>query len=147
MNLAIRDVRFRLGRFLLTGLGLGLLLATVMAMGGIYRGLVEDALSIVRSPGANLWVVQKDTNGPFAETSRVPEDLYRVIRAVPGVRDANPIAFQSLQLRVGPRPLRVQLIGFRPDSFGAPPAVVAVDRGAAAEASDAAADDRALRWS
>ena len=125
MNLAIRDVRFRLGRFLLTGLGLGLLLATVMAMGGIYRGMVEDALSIVRAPGADLWVVQKDTNGPFAETSRVPEDLYRVIQAVPGVRDADPIAFQSLQLRVGPRPLRVQLIGFRPDSLGAPPAVVA----------------------
>jgi putative ABC transport system permease protein len=125
VNLAIRDVRFRLGRFLLTGLGLGLLLATVMAMGGIYRGMVEDALSIVRAPGADLWVVQKDTNGPFAETSRIPEDLYRVIRAVPGVRDATPIAFQSLQLRVGSRPFRVQLIGFRPGALGAPPAVVA----------------------
>jgi putative ABC transport system permease protein len=96
-----------------------------MAMGGIYRGMAEDALSIVRAPGADLWVVQKDTNGPFAETSRVPEDLYRVIRAVPGARDASPIAFQSLQLRAGPRPLRVQLIGFRPHSLGAPPAVVA----------------------
>jgi putative ABC transport system permease protein len=125
MNLAIRDVRYRLGRFLLTALGLGLLLATVMAMGGIYRGMVEDALSIVRAPGADLWVVQKDTNGPFAETSRVPEDLYRTIRAVPGVRDASPIAFQSLQLRTGATPLRVQLIGYRPESLGSPPAVVA----------------------
>ncbi|MFA5026554.1 MAG: ABC transporter permease [Candidatus Methylomirabilota bacterium] len=123
MNLAIRDVRYHLGRFLLTALGVGLLLATVMAMGGIYRGMVEDALSIVRAPGADLWVVQKDTNGPFAESSRIPEDIYRVIRAVPGVRDASPIAFQSLQLRVGERPLRVQLIGFRPGGLGAPPAV------------------------
>jgi len=94
VNLAVRDVRYRLGRFVLTGLGLGLLLGTVMAMGGIYRGMVEDALSVVRAPGADLWVVQKDTNGPFAETSRVPEDLYRAIRAVPGVREASPIAFQ-----------------------------------------------------
>jgi putative ABC transport system permease protein len=96
VNLAIRDVQYRLGRFLLTALGLGMLLGTVMAMGGIYRGMVEDALSLVRAPGADLWVVQKDTNGPFAETSRIPEDLYRVIRAVPGVREATPIAFQSL---------------------------------------------------
>jgi putative ABC transport system permease protein len=125
VNLAIRDVRYHLGRFLLTALGLGLLLATVMSMGGIYRGMVEDALSIVRAPGADLWVVQKDTNGPFAESSRIPEDLYRVIRAVPGVREAAPIAFQSLQLRVGDRALRVQLIGFRPDSLGAPAAVAA----------------------
>ena len=125
MNLALRDIRYRLGRFLLTALGVALLLATVMSMGGIYRGMVEDALSIVRAPGADLWVVQKDTNGPFAETSRVPEDLYRVIRAIPGVREASPIAFQSLQLRVGPKPFRVQLIGHRAGALGAAPAVVA----------------------
>lgn len=125
MNLAVRDVRYRLGRFLLTALGLGLLLTTVMAMGGVYQGLVVEALSIVRASGADLWVVQKDTNGPFAETSRIPDDLYRVMRAVPGVREASPVAFQSLQFRVGPRPFRVQLIGYRLGGLGGPPAVVA----------------------
>jgi putative ABC transport system permease protein len=125
MNLALRDVRYRLGRFLLTALGLGLLLASVMTMGGVYQGLVIEALSIVRASGADLWVVQKNTNGPFAETSRVPDDLYRVIRAVPGVREASPIAFQSLQFRVGAKPFRVQLIGYRLGGLGGPPAVVA----------------------
>ncbi len=125
MNLAVRDVRHRLGRFLLTALGLGLLLGTVMAMGGIYRGLVEDALALVRMSGADLWVVQKDTNGPFAETSRVPEDVARTIRAVPGVRDARPVAFQTLQLRVGAKPFRAQLVGHQPGAMGAPTAVVA----------------------
>lgn len=125
MNLAVRDVRHRLGRFLLTALGLGLLLGVVMAMGGIYRGLVEDAVSIVRAPAADLWIVQKDTNGPFAETSRIPEDVYRVITAVPGVREASPIAFQPIQLHVGGNSIRVQLIGYRPGALGAPPAVVA----------------------
>jgi putative ABC transport system permease protein len=125
MNLAVRDVRYRRGRFLLTALGLGLLMTTVMAMGGIYRGLVVEALSIVQASGADLWVVQKDTNGPFAETSRVPDDLYRVIRAVPGVREASPIVFQSLQFRVGPKPFRVQLIGYRLGALGMPLAVAA----------------------
>lgn len=125
MNLAYRDVRYRLGRFLLTALGVGLLLGTVMAMGGIYRGLVEDALSLVRAPGADLWVVQKDTNGPFAETSRVPEDVYRAIETIPGVREASPIAFQSLQFRVGPALFRVQLVGHRPGRLGGPAAVSA----------------------
>lgn len=125
MNLALRDVRYRLGRFLLTALGLGLLLTTVMTMGGVYQGLVVEALSIVRAAGADLWVVQKGTNGPFAETSRIPDDLYRVIRAVPGVREASPVAFQSLQFRVGPKPFRVQLIGYRLGGLGSPEAVVA----------------------
>lgn len=44
MNLAIRDVEYRFGRFLLTAFGLGLLLVAVMAMGGIYRGMVEREL-------------------------------------------------------------------------------------------------------
>ena len=125
MNLALRDVRYRLGRFLLTALGLGLLLTTVMAMGGVYQGLVVEALSIVRAAGADLWVVQKDTNGPFAETSRIPDDLYRTIRAVPGVQEASPVAFQSLQFKVGPKPSRVQLIGYRLGGLGGPQAVVA----------------------
>jgi putative ABC transport system permease protein len=125
VNLALRDVRYRLGRFLLTALGLGLLLATVMAMGGVYQGLVIEALSIVRASGADLWVVQKSTNGPFAETSRIPDDVYRVIRGVPGVREASPVAFQSLQFRVGARPFRVQLIGYRLGGLGGPAAVVA----------------------
>ena len=125
MNLALRDVRYRPGRFLLTALGLGLLLTTVMAMGGVYQGLVVEALSIVRAAGADLWVVQKDTNGPFAETSRIPDDLYRTIRTVPGVQEASPVAFQSLQFKVGPRPARVQLIGYRLGGLGGPQAVVA----------------------
>jgi putative ABC transport system permease protein len=125
VNLALRDVRYRLGRFLLTALGLGLLLATVMAMGGVYQGLVIEALSIVRASGADLWVVQKSTNGPFAETSRIPDDVYRVIRGVPGVREASPVAFQSLQFRVGAKPFRVQLIGYRLGGLGGPAAVVA----------------------
>ena len=125
MNLALRDVRYRWGRFLLTALGLGLLLTTVMAMGGVYQGLVVEALSIVRAAGADLWVVQKDTNGPFAETSRIPDDLYRTIRAVPGVQEASPVAFQSLQFKVGPKPSRVQLIGYRLGGLGGPRAVVA----------------------
>ncbi len=123
MNLAIRDVKYRLGRFILTAIGVGLLLGTVMAMGGIYRGMVEDALSIVRAPGADLWVVQKDTNGPFAENSRIPDDLYRVVRAVPGVREASPIAFQSVQLEYGSASIRTQIIGYRPGNLGGPPAV------------------------
>jgi putative ABC transport system permease protein len=125
MNLALRDVRYRLGRFLLTALGLGLLLTSVMTMGGVYQGLVVEALSLLRASGADLWVVQKDTNGPFAETSRIPDDVYRVIRAVPGVAQASPVAFQSLQFRVGPKPFRVQLVGYRVGGLGGPPAVVA----------------------
>lgn len=123
MNLAFRDVEYRLGRFLLTAVGIGLLLATVMAMNGIYNGLVEDALSIVRSPKVDLWIVQKNTNGPFAESSRIPEDLYRNILAVPGVSEASPVAYQTLQVEHQSKMLRLQVVGYRLGGLGGPPAI------------------------
>jgi putative ABC transport system permease protein len=43
MNLAVRDVRRHLPRFLGTAAGLGLLLTVVIAMQGIYAGMVDDA--------------------------------------------------------------------------------------------------------
>ena len=41
------------------------------------------------------------------------------------MREASPIAFQSIQLEYAARTVRVQIIGYRPGSLGAPPAVVA----------------------
>ncbi len=79
MNLATKDVQHNLGRFGLTAVGIGMMLMIVMGMAGIYRGLIEDATLIVERINADLWVVQRDTRGPFAEVSRVPQTLvYRV---------------------------------------------------------------------
>ena len=47
------------------------------------------------------------------------------MRAVPGVREASPIAFQSVQLEYGATSVRAQIIGYRPGNLGAPPAVSA----------------------
>ena len=63
MNLAYRDIRHGFGRFILTCIGLGLLLGVVLAMIGIYRGLVVDALTIARAPAVDLWIVEANTRG------------------------------------------------------------------------------------
>jgi putative ABC transport system permease protein len=120
MNLALRDVRYNKGRFLLTCLGLGLLLSVVMTMGGIYRGLIVEGLAVLNDVQADLWVVQKDTLGPFADDSRVPEDLQYTIRSVPGVVETGPITFRYMQLEHQERKLRFYLIGYRWDGMGGP---------------------------
>lgn len=85
MNLALRDIRHNLGRFLLTCVGLSLLLGVVMSMIGIYRGLVAEALTIARAPAIDLWVVEADTRGPFAEASRIPGDTREAVARIYGV--------------------------------------------------------------
>lgn len=118
MNLAIRDIRYNRGRFLLTGLGLGLLIGVVMSMAGIYRGFVVEATAILNAAGADLWVVQKDTRGPFAESSRVPEDLYRSLAVIPGVREAAPVSYQNVQIERAGRTVRLYVVGHRPSAPG-----------------------------
>jgi putative ABC transport system permease protein len=111
MNLALRDIRHSLGRFALTAVGIGLLLMVVMGMGGIYRGLVEDATLLVDRIGAQFWVVQKDTRGPFAEMSRLPATTEERVRAVPGVASAGSFVSHTLQRDDEGRSLRMAVQG------------------------------------
>lgn len=111
MNLAIRDIRHHAGRFVLTTLGIGLLLMTVMGMGGIYRGLIHEAILLVDRIDADIWLVQGDTRGPFAEISRLPASLEDRARAVPGVASARRFVSHTVQREHRNRPLRMVVQG------------------------------------
>jgi len=112
MNLAARDIRKHWGRFTLSCIGVGLLLTLVLSFSGIYNGLIADALSLIASSGADLWVVQKDTHGPFAEISRLPDDLRYRIAIVPCVRQASPYIFYTVERSWHGRLLRFVVVGY-----------------------------------
>ena len=111
MNLATKDIRHNFGRFALTTVGIGLLLMIVMGMGGIYRGLIREATLLVDKIGADLWLVQGNTRGPFAEISRVPANLEDRARAVPGVAGARRFVSHTIQREHRGRPLRIVVQG------------------------------------
>ncbi|MBK6812818.1 MAG: ABC transporter permease [Sandaracinaceae bacterium] len=119
MNLALRDVRRHLGRFMGTAAGLGLLLTVVVAMQGIYAGMVDDATILTRAMRADLWVVQRDTRGPFAEGSRLDPSVEARAAAVPGVRTARPYTYQLIQRDHRSAVMRIALVGLGwPDDPG-----------------------------
>lgn len=111
MNLALKDIRHNLGRFALTTLGVGMLLMIVMGMGGIYRGIIEDATLLIDRVGADLWIVQRKTRGPFAEVSRVPPNLVYRAMSVPGVSAAREFVYHTIQREQAGRPLRIAVMG------------------------------------
>jgi putative ABC transport system permease protein len=120
VNLALRDIRQDLTRFLLTAVGLGLLLTIVLGMTGIYNGMTADALVLPNVLRADLWVVQRGTRGPFAELSRVSPTLEARARSVPGVRSARAYASYTMQReRPGGGQLRLAVVGLAwPDDRG-----------------------------
>lgn len=125
MNLAYRDVRHNLGRFILTCFGLSLLLGVVLSMVGIYRGLVDDALVLARAPDVQLWVVESDTRGPFAESSRIPGEAREAIARLYGVTAAGAVTYQTVELRHGGRELRLYVVGYELGRPGGPGRIAA----------------------
>ena len=125
INLAGRDILHGWGKFVFTGLGLGLLIGLTLSMAGIYRGLVDDGRVLLQNGGADLWVVQRDTLGPYAEPSSVRDDAYRSLLGIPGVAAAGNVTYLTMQIRREQADVRVMLVGFEPGHPGEPAYLVA----------------------
>jgi len=126
VNLAVRDIRRHPGRFALSCVGVGLLLTLVLSYSGIYNGFVYEALSLIDKSGADIWVVQRDTRGPFAEQSRLPEDIRYRMTIVPGVVAASPYIVYTIQRQWQGRSLRFAVVGYdRASGLGGPHDIVA----------------------
>ncbi len=111
ISLAGRDILHAWGKFLFTGLGLGLLIGVTLSMAGVYRGMVEDGRALIDASDADLWVVQQNTLGPFAEPSSVQDDLWRNIAAMEGVEAAANVTYLTMQVQGERHDARVMVVG------------------------------------
>lgn len=120
ISLAGRDIMHSWGKFVFTGMGLGLLIGVTLSMAGIYRGMVDDARVLLDNSGADLWVVQKDTLGPYAESSSIYDDSWRRIRSISGVADAADITYLTMQVRRKGVDVRAMVTGITAGGPGIP---------------------------
>ena len=121
ISLAGRDILHAWGKFVFTGIGLGLLIGATLIMAGVYRGMVDDGKALLDNSGADLWVVQKDTLGPYAESSSLNDGAYRAILAMPGVAEAANVTYLTMQVRKGENDVRTMVVGIAPGALGATP--------------------------
>lgn len=111
ISLAGRDILHAWGKFVFTGVGLGLLIGVTLTMAGVYRGMVDDAKVLLDNSGADLWVVQQDTLGPYAEASSLYDDTWRGILGMAGVARAANVTYLTMQVRRGERDVRAMVVG------------------------------------
>ncbi|TXH97005.1 MAG: ABC transporter permease, partial [Pseudomonas sp.] len=113
------------GKFVFRGIGLGLLIGVTLVMAGVYRGMVDDGKALLNNSGADLWVVQKDTLGPYAESSSINDDVYRAVRAMPGVAQAANVTYLTMQVRKADggreQDVRAMVVGIAPGQPGLTP--------------------------
>jgi putative ABC transport system permease protein len=125
ISLAGRDILHSWPKFVLTGMGLGLLIGVTLSMAGVYRGMVDDAEALLTNSGADLWVVQKDTQGPYAESSSIKDDAVRGIEGMPGVAVAANVTYLNMQVQRGDDEARAMVVGIEPGKPGSPAHLVA----------------------
>ena len=125
ISLAGRDILHGWSKYVLTGLGLGLLIGVTLTMAGVYRGMVDDAHALLANSRADLWVVQKDTQGPYAESSSIKDDMVKSVRGMPGVAAAANVTYLTMQVARQGVDNRVMVVGIEPGLPGAPGYLVA----------------------
>jgi putative ABC transport system permease protein len=121
ISLAGRDILHSWGKFVFTGFGLGLLIGVTLVMAGVYRGMVDDGKALLDNSGADLWVVQRDTLGPYAESSSLNDDAYRGVLAMNGVSQAANVTYLTMQVRKAERDVRTMVVGIAPGKMGTLP--------------------------
>ena len=125
ISLAGRDILHSWSKFVLTGIGLGLLIGVTLTMAGVYRGMVDDAKALLNNSGADLWVVQQDTQGPYAESSSIHDDVYRSMLSLSGVARAANVTYLTMQVRLDNTDVRAMVVGFEPGQPGEPGYLIA----------------------
>jgi putative ABC transport system permease protein len=116
MDLALKDIRRHLGKFIATIAGVAMLLSIVLVMNGIYQGNIADGIWLIENTATDLWVVERGRGGPFNESSRMPLDSYKSIAATPGVAQASPLALYTAQRDIGGASQQFTIVGY--DVFG-----------------------------
>lgn len=120
ISLAGRDILHSWGKFVFTGVGLGLLIGVTLSMAGIYRGMVDDAQVLLDNTGADLWVVQQGTQGPYAESSSLYDDLYRSLLNMPEVEYAANVTYLIMQVGHGEQDVSAMVVGVTAGKPGTP---------------------------
>lgn len=116
MDLAIKDIRRHVGKFVATIAGVAMLLAIVLVMNGIYRGNIADGVWLIDHMATDLWVVERGRGGPFNEASRLPQDAWKSVAATPGVAQASPLVLYTAQRALAGAEQQFTVIGY--DVFG-----------------------------
>ncbi len=116
MDLALKDFQRHVGKFVATTVGVGLLVAIVLTMNGIYRGNIHDGVWLIDHTDCDLWVVERGRGGPFNEPSRIPQETWKRIAAVPGVLRASPYIVYTVQRELGGRSQQFTVVGY--DLYG-----------------------------
>lgn len=127
MNLALKELRRRPGRFATATVIITLIAILLMFLASLLDGLIRSSTGAIRAQDADAIVYSSTAQASFPR-SRIDVDVRAQVESLPGVEEVGGIGLVQLGARVpgnGPRDLaNVALFGYElaPDGVPSPPA-------------------------
>ena len=101
-------------------LGVGLAVALMLLIQGLWSGTLERITAYEDNVGAQLFVAESGTRSFQSDVSAVPPQAVVQVREIPGVETADTIAARQLILELHGTKMPVMLIGSLPGGLGGP---------------------------
>jgi putative ABC transport system permease protein len=136
---SLRDLQWRLRRFVIGVVATGLVFAIALLISGIDASFQNEAKRAVDSFRADEWVVSDQAEGPFTSSNLVEDAAAAALRKTPGVTGADPVGILHATMRIK-SPVDLNLISVVPGGVGSP----ATTEGRALGADGEAVVDRSL---
>ena len=120
--MTLRDLRWRLRRFVIAGTGAAMVFALALVIAGLTSSFTKEAGRVVDGIGADAWVVNVGIDGIFSTPSLLPPGTVEKVAKLPGVTRADPLVVlhHTVRLPGGGDPADVNLVGYRPGGVGEP---------------------------
>jgi hypothetical protein len=107
-------------RLLAAAMGVGLAIALILLVEGLWEGMRQRVTVYEDAVGAQLYVVAPGTRMLFGDNSTIPISTLRTVRETPGVTWAAPIRAQFVIVDLHAKKVPISLVGYRPGERGGP---------------------------
>ncbi len=105
-------------RLAISTLGVGLAVALILLLQGLWSGVLAQVSAYQTNVGADLFVTEAGVRSP--SESALPVQAAEQVRRVPGVQAADAVTLRSVILEMGGVKEAVVVVGFRPGGLGGP---------------------------
>ncbi|MBI2859814.1 MAG: FtsX-like permease family protein [Chloroflexi bacterium] len=116
MLLSLRNLAQEKGRLAISVAGVALALFLVLLLEGIFEGTSGQIVTYLEKSDAQVWVMQDGVSNMHMASSVLPAGLEKPIASVQGVKQATPILYASVPIRIGEKRWFSYLVGIRPGS-------------------------------
>ncbi len=121
VRLTLRGLQSRKRQFAVAVIGAALVFAMALVLSGLSGGFRSEARKTVAASHADAFLVPRGTAGPFSTGAGIPMSWTVDVARVPGVRQADPVAYLHQSMSVGRATVNILMIGHVPGRLGTPP--------------------------